>query len=49
MQNLVYWLRYRNRVIPKYLIIEDNLIVIAQSIVGDIEILQLIMTTSYNI
>ena len=33
----------------KYLIIEDNLIVIAQSIVDDIEILQLIMKTSYNI
>ena len=33
----------------KYLINEDNLIVIAQSIVDDIEILQLIMKTSYNI
>ena len=33
----------------KYLIIEDNLIVIAQSIVDDIEILQLIRKTSYNI
>ena len=33
----------------KYLINEDHLIVIAQSIVDDIEILQLIMKTSYNI
>ena len=33
----------------KYLINEDNLIVIAQSIVDDIEILQLIMKMSYNI
>ena len=33
----------------KYLINEDNLIVIAQSIVDDIEILQLIIKTSYNI